>query len=175
MDTASLHNEEIRLRAPEPADLNFLYQLENDESLWPLGNVTLPFSRYTLKKYIEENAHDIFIDHQARFIIERMEDEKITGAIDLANFDPLHLRAEVGIVILPQWRRHHYARQAIELLSNYCRHFLHFHQLYAYIPENNKSSLQLSAQCGFISSGILKEWLLAEDKFHDVHLVQKIF
>lgn len=175
MNVPSLHNEKIRLRAPEPADVEFLYELENDETLWPLGNTTAPFSIYSLKKYIEENTHDIFLDRQIRFIIERTDGKELLGTIDLVNFDPLHFRAEVGIAILPLWRRKHYASQAIELLSNYCERFLHFHQLFANVPEDNSNSLQLFQKNGFRQSGILKEWLLAEDKYCDVYFLQKIF
>ena len=45
----------IQLRALEPEDIDFLYYLENDKSLWELSDTQTPFSRYVLKKYIEKN------------------------------------------------------------------------------------------------------------------------
>ena len=38
----------IRLRAIEPEDLDLLYQIENDSSLWDVGTTNVPYSRYTL-------------------------------------------------------------------------------------------------------------------------------
>ena len=42
----------IRLRAPEPEDLELLYKWENDTSLWLAGNTRAPYSRFQLKQYI---------------------------------------------------------------------------------------------------------------------------
>ena len=46
--------ENIRLRALEPEDLDWLYRIENDEHVWKWGNSNVPYSRYALKKYIAE-------------------------------------------------------------------------------------------------------------------------
>ena len=43
-----LSDEQIRLRALEPEDLEVLYRWENDSSLWEVGNTLAPFSRYVL-------------------------------------------------------------------------------------------------------------------------------
>lgn len=170
----SLHNADIRLRAPEPADLDALYELENDETLWPYGNTTVPFSHYALKKYIEKNTHDLFADRQARFIIEQTDSKALIGVIDLVNFDPLHLRAELGIVVLPTQRKKGYAFQSVELLSNYCLKYIHLHQLYVLISTQNAASSRLFTRCGFTVSSVLKDWLLSENGFVDVQVMQKI-
>ena len=36
-----LKDDMIRLRAPEPEDLELMYAMENDTSLWSVGNATL--------------------------------------------------------------------------------------------------------------------------------------
>ena len=46
----------VRLRALEKTDLDFLYQLENDQSLWEVSETQAPFSHETLRSYLE-NAH----------------------------------------------------------------------------------------------------------------------
>lgn len=46
----------VALRALEPEDIDFLYQLENDPSLWEVSETQSPFSRKVLTAYIE-NAH----------------------------------------------------------------------------------------------------------------------
>ena len=47
--------DNIRLRALEPEDLEWLYSVENDEELWQWGSSNVPYSRYTLKTYIAES------------------------------------------------------------------------------------------------------------------------
>ena len=37
--------KKIFLRALEPEDLDFLYEMENDESLWEVGSTNVPYSR----------------------------------------------------------------------------------------------------------------------------------
>ena len=54
-----LTNGNIRLRAPEPEDLELLYKMENDTTLWSVGNSTQPYSRYTLRNYIEQTRNDL--------------------------------------------------------------------------------------------------------------------
>ena len=50
---------QIRLRALEPEDLDFLYTIENDVSLWNVGNANVPYSRYVLHDYIAHASNDI--------------------------------------------------------------------------------------------------------------------
>ena len=43
----------LKLRALEPSDLDIMYDIENDKSLWVYSNTSSPFSKHTLKKFIE--------------------------------------------------------------------------------------------------------------------------
>ena len=36
---------QIRLRALEPEDLDVLYAIENDTTIWNVGNTNVPYSR----------------------------------------------------------------------------------------------------------------------------------
>jgi len=45
--------EKIRLRALEPEDLELLYEWENNDANWMISNTVSPFSKYTLKRYLE--------------------------------------------------------------------------------------------------------------------------
>ena len=95
---------EVRLRAMEPEDLDMLYHIENDRSLWNISATNVPYSRYALHNYIADAKNDIYIDGQLRMMIENREQE-IVGVIDLVNFDPKHQRAEMGIIIMKPFRQ----------------------------------------------------------------------
>ena len=43
----------IRLRAPEPEDLEVMFRFENATDVWEMSNTTGPYSRFQLKQYIE--------------------------------------------------------------------------------------------------------------------------
>ena len=93
----------VHLRAIEPEDLDMLYTIENDTSMWNVGTTSVPYSRYTLYEYIANSKNDIYTDRQVRMMIEN-GDREIVGIVDLINFDPKHLRAEIGIAIAKHLR-----------------------------------------------------------------------
>ena len=174
MGTTYMHNKEIRLRAPEPEDLELMYRIENMPELWNISNTTVPYSRFLLKQYIETLCNDVYVDKQLRMVIERREDNHPVGMIDLTDFNPLHNRAEVGIIVEETFREQGIARQALDLLIEYCFRYLHLHQLYAYVACDNAASRKLFAACGFIECGVLKHWLRREEEYQDAVLVQRL-
>ena len=52
----TLKGNNIRLRALEPEDLQFLFDTENDESFWEVSHTQTPFSKFLLKQYIEKRS-----------------------------------------------------------------------------------------------------------------------
>ncbi|MBE16867.1 MAG: GNAT family N-acetyltransferase [Cytophagaceae bacterium] len=164
----TLEGTTIYLRALEPDDLDNLYRIENDERLWALSETQIPFSQYALKSYLDNAHRDIYEVKQLRLAICTQSDHSLVGLIDIFDFDPLHLRAGVGILIAQQAnRKQGYGRQALELLIAYARTHLQLHQLYANIGANNHPSIQLFEKCGFSQSGIKKDWRRFGQSFTD--------
>lgn len=162
---------EVKLRALEPEDLDLLYQIENDRSLWLVGNTNMPYSRYVLHDYLARTTGDIYTDKQLRLVIENTEGHTV-GLVDLQDFAPQHLRAEVGIVIQQQYRHQGYALAALSALQQYARDVLHLHQLYACVDSANRASSQLFCEAGFQQQVTLKHWLLTPDGYRDASLLQ---
>lgn len=163
----------IILRAPEPSDLDVLFRMENDEALWTVSCNVAPYSRRQLRTYIEESVHDLFAEHQVRFVIEA--DDAVTGCVDLTDVDAVQSRAQVGIALLPEYRGKGLASAALNRVCDYAVRRLRLHQLTAYIPCENESSLKLFERAGFERSGLLKDWLWAGERYSDVVVLQKIF
>ena len=46
----TLKGEHIFLRALEPEDLEFIHDIENDESIWEISNTQTPYSRFLIKE-----------------------------------------------------------------------------------------------------------------------------
>ncbi len=97
--TPLLSDARITLRAPEPDDLELLYAWENDTRLWTVGRANAPYSRSQLAEYISNYDADIYSQRQLRMIIVENATSQPIGAIDLYDFDPLNLRAGVGILV----------------------------------------------------------------------------
>ena len=68
-----LASSTLRLRAPELGDLDFLFHVENDTRQWMVSACKVPYSRYLLQQYIETNSHDLYVDKQARLMVERCD------------------------------------------------------------------------------------------------------
>ncbi len=169
---------EIKLRAPEPEDLDILYIWENDPEVWNVSNTIAPFSRYILSKYIE-NAHlDIFQTRQLRLMIDTYISEtgtKTVGAVDLFDFEPIHLRAGVGILIGDvSDRKRGYADQALKHLINYSFNTLLLNQLYCNISIDNQISINLFQKNGFEKIGVKKRWNKTSSGYSDEVMLQLI-
>ena len=169
-----LENKTLRLRAIEPEDLDALYTWENDTELWQLGASIAPFSRYAIKEYLINATQDIYQNRQLRLMIELKESGEAIGTIDLYDFDPLHRRAGIGILIDKKYRHQGFGLQTLTLIKTYCFEFLKMNQLYAFIPEKNNISLDLFQKAGFSPSGTLKDWLSSEHGFGNVIVMQVI-
>lgn len=175
MPISYLTSPELMLRACEPEDLDTMYLIENDSSLWEVGSVTVPYSRYTLKQYIKSSQNDIFADKQLRLMVVHKADNRVIGIVDLTDFEPLHNRAAIGVIILKEYRLKGYAKQTLDLLCKYAFGFLHLHQLYAFIPDNNTASLHLFESRSFKRISLLKEWLQTDNaNYKDAYLLQRI-
>ena len=130
MKQSFLSNDRIYLRAVEPEDMDVMYEMENDPSMWDISNFTVPYSRYVLRQYIEGSQCDVFADKQLRLMIMSKSDHRILGTIDITDFVPLHSRGEVGIAVHKDYRRQGYASDALQLLCEYAFDFLSLTQLY---------------------------------------------
>jgi diamine N-acetyltransferase len=170
----TLKGKHINLRALEPEDLNFLYQIENNELFWEVSHTQTPFSKYILRQYLE-NAHlDIYESKQLRLLIEEKSTNKQLGMIDLFNFNPQHKRAGIGILIHPDFQANGFASEALSLLITYAFSHLQLHQLYTNITSDNSKSLSLFRKQHFIKAGVKQDWILSEGKFKDEILFQLI-
>ena len=168
-----LDGEKVVLRAVEPEDIDLMYLLENDTSLWQYGNSNVPYSRYALGRFIEQSSGDIYADGQLRLTVRTCQGVPV-GFVDLQDFDHTHSRAEVGIVILPEMQGRGYATEALRLLSEYAGTVLHLHQLYALVSEDNVRACSLFSRSGYRHSCTLHEWLKADNGYTDARLYVKI-
>jgi diamine N-acetyltransferase len=170
----TLENENIVLRALEPEDLDILFDIENDKSLWQISNTLAPYSRDLLKKYIEGSHKDIYEARQLRLAISPVRSTDLIGLIDLFEFEPQHNRAGVGILVRENFQGKGIASQALELVLDYAFNQLDLHQVFAHIPANNNQSRRLFEKMGFKRSGTQKDWIRSNNEFLDVDLYQFI-
>ena len=162
------------LRALEPQDLDFLYQLENDTGVWEISGTLVPYSRAVLKKYLDNAHRDIFEVKQLRLSVCDPKGN-IKGLIDMFDFDPKNSRAGLGIVVLDAADRNKgMGAEAITLFVDYAFSVLNLHQVYANILEDNAVSRHVFEKLGFTKAGVKKDWVRWGNAYKNEVLYQKI-
>lgn len=180
----------MKLTPLEPEDLELLYTIENDPALWSVGSANVPYSRHTLCEYLTNQQSDIYADRQLRLVIRVYDTEtlpskgasskpsqqygKAVGLVDLFNFSPANLRAELGIAILKEEQGRGYGRQAVRMLLDYARRILHINMVYAVVPEDNIACLAMLRAEGFGNEHRLTQWLQRPDGWHDAIVLQHL-
>lgn len=170
----TLKGNNVILRALEPEDLDFVLEVENTEDFWEISATRVPYSRYLIKKYIQNSHRDIYEVKQLRLMICD-HDNIPMGMIDIFDLDPKDRKAALGILIAKENdRRKGFGREALSLVSNYCFAHLGLHQVYANVTADNEPSSHLFEKNGFRKAGVKKDWVLVNGKFKDEVLYQLI-
>lgn len=176
MYTKTLTGNLVVLRALEPEDLDYIYSIENDESVWEISQTQTPYSRFLIKQYLENAHQDIFEAKQLRLVICKKGTLDALGLIDLFEFDPKNRRAGVGILISNiEERDKGYASESLALVIQYCKQHLGLHQLFANIDPRNLRSIHLFENHDFQLVGRKKDWNLHQGIYQDECLFQLIF
>ena len=170
-----IKSEHIYLRALELTDLELIYTSENNSAVWKVSNTLTPFSKDVLELYLQTAHQDIYTNKQLRLLICLNNTHEPIGTIDLFEFDPMNLRAGVGVLIFEPFRKNGYAFEAIELVKQYTKNTLIMNQLYCNISSDNKESISLFKKCGFEMIGTKKQWnRISINQFEDELMYQLI-
>jgi len=171
-----MRSENLILRALEPSDIDQLYKWENNTALWHLSSTLTPFSRFALEQYVMNAGEDIYANKQLRLMIDLIDqgEQQLIGCIDLFDFDPVNMRAGIGIMIVEKEREKGYASEALGLMIDYAFNLLSLHQLYANVLCNNPASLELFKRKHFEIIGVKKEWIIIDNSWKDEYMLQLI-
>ena len=140
-----LVGKNILLRGLLDLDIDFLYSIENDKSLWKFGSENTYLDRSSLENYIGNAQQDIVKSKQFRFVIQHQETP--IGFIDL--FDYSESSAGIGVIIIDKYRNRGFGRESLSLLVNYSRDVLKLNELFCNIQEDNKRSISFFSSFGF--------------------------
>jgi len=169
-----LKSKNINLRAPEPSDIELLYNWENDTDIWRISNTIVPYSQFAIEQYVLSSTQDIYTSRQLRLMIDLIKENISIGVIDLFDYDPLNRRSGVGILILKKYRNMGYASESLAIVEKYTKEILNFHQLWCNISEHNIASIKLFERANYINTGIKKDWMLVNDKWINELFFQKL-
>lgn len=162
-------NVEIRLRAPEPDDVDSIYAWENDGP----ETAPAPVSRFKVWEYVQNYNPEPLRSGEARLVVTDTASGDKVGCVDLFMVDACNRHAGVGIYIAPAKRRLGYGCAALAGVEDFARR-LGLHQLWAHIAAGNTASRALFANAGFRPAGRLRSWIRRGNTYEDVMIVQKL-
>ena len=84
-----LHSYDLRLRAPEPDDVDRMYIWENDPDMWRYGYSPAPLSRHQIWEYVDTYDADPLSHPELRLMIQTASDT--VGSVDLYNLSLRHI------------------------------------------------------------------------------------
>ena len=158
-----LHSKRLHLRALEPGDADFMYEVENDAQAWRYSDTIAPLSRKILRDYALTYDADPFTAGQLRLIITEEGNSNPVGIVDLYEVSQRHQRAFIGIYICKEYRGKGYADETIQLIEDYAHNNLHLHQLGAKVEDSHAKAENLFLNRNYKLQGVLDDWLSTPD------------
>ena len=159
-------SEKIELRVLEKDDLEFIYQLNNNPDI-----MSFCFEEpYNSMTYLEKMYEKSIENNDVRQFIIKKGKEKI-GYVGIYSIDPIHRKAEYGIMIDPQHQGCGYASIATKLAIDYAFATLNLHKLYLIVDCMNEKAIHVYEKMGFKVEGVLKEEYFVNGSFHDVSIM----
>lgn len=159
---------DISLRAVEPTDLDMLYRWENTEAMWSTTNNREPRSRYALRRYISQCNGDFFSRGELQLIIELQG--QAVGYVELFNLEISNRRAEVGVLIAPEFQHQGIASTVLSVWSSEALKLYNLYQLTAMVPSGHIASVKTFQKAGYRSVAVLPQWLCYRGEWSDVEV-----
>ncbi|MCB0396312.1 MAG: GNAT family N-acetyltransferase [Flavobacteriales bacterium] len=164
-----LEGSRIKIRLPEPADVDVLHRWENDPEIMRAGESAEPISRDALVDFLKAYETLSLSDAgQQRWMICDIANGNVLGTLDLFEYSRRHGRAGIGILIGEQESRAKgFASEALRLFLPFASSELGLLQLWCLISPSNKASIRLFEKNGFVKTGEHRQWVQDSGGYDD--------
>ena len=162
----------VYLRLLNPTDVDKVFAWENDPENWKVSDTTVPYTKEIIEEFVNA-PQDIFVHNQLRLIICLNETNEAIGAIDFFEFDAIHQRCGVGLLIEPNQRKKGYGLEALSLIEPYASKEIGIRNLFANILIDNEGSIQVFEKAGYLKVGHKKNWFNDHGNLIDELMYQK--
>lgn len=166
MMEVNIVSEEIELRVLEKSDLEFIHQLNNNADIMSYW-FEEPYQSMT---HLEKMYDKSIEGKEVRQFIIQKGNEKL-GYVGIFSIDPIHRKAEFGIMVDPRHQGYGYASIATNMAIDYAFLTLNLHKLYLIVDRINEKAIHVYEKMGFQVEGVLQEEFFVNGKFHDVSIM----
>jgi diamine N-acetyltransferase len=157
-------NTVLRLRPLEREDLHFVHELDNNESVMHYW-FEEPYEAYVeLSDLYEKHIHD---QSERRFVV--VQGDKSVGLVELVEINHIHRRAELQLIISPEYQGKGFATQAVVLAMDYAFKILNLHKLSLVVDSENERAINVYRKLGFKEEGLLRQEYFADGMYRDAY------
>lgn len=130
------------------------------------------FNGYDESK-VTQYIKDSLVDTQNRHFAIVDANNIYLGTISLKNIDLVNKHAEYAIVLRKAFWGKGVGKQASLLLIDFAKQ-IGLHKIYLNVISTNTSAIQLYEKLGFRKSGVYKDHILRDGRYHDLDYFEKI-
>ncbi len=162
-----LVGKRVALRPVEEEDLALLVMWRNTPRIWDSFFNKFPISLGSQREWYEQLRKN---PARLLFMIRLVPTGVPVGTIGLDHIDFMNRSAELGGVLIGEEANtgKGYAKEAMELMLDYCFMRLNLHRVYAHIYARNEPSAGLFRRGGFQCEGRLREARFDSGAYQDV-------
>lgn len=137
-------------------------------SLWPLDK-QLSFFGKANKEQLELKIERIksYWDTSMVFVLMEKSHDKVIGFCGFYRWFKEHRRTEIGYVLLEEYRKKGYMREAVEVLLKYAFEELNINRMEAVIEPSNSASVNLAKHFQFKEEGLMRQHYIHKGKITD--------
>ena len=163
----NLETERLYLRRVVKGDKNEIFALRSDQEIMKY------IPRPLIKNKEEALAHIAKIDEKINaseginWAITLKGDPKLIGIIGHYRIRPEHFRAEIGYMLLPEYKGKGIMSEAIKVVVNYGFEVLKLHSIEAIIDPKKLASEKVLQKNNFVKEAHLKENKYYDGRFMD--------
>lgn len=160
----------IRLRALEPADASFFFELQKDtERNRLLDFLPPPQSFVSVDEWVQEKAKQSLEDDAFQWLIETIEGEPV-GSIVTHTCNSRDGTFSYALDIAREHRRQGYAKEAIAIVLRYYFEELRYQKVNVTTQSNNEPTVALHKSFGFKHEGTQRRMVFQQGRYFDLLL-----
>jgi len=138
--------------------------INNRPEQWTFEETIDWLYEYNKKRLYSKNNNEYI------FIIINDKNEKV-GYTQIINHDTINNKAELGVVIDPNYQNKGYGERAIREIIKLAQSQLKIHKLFVKIREDNEDSLKFFEKIGFTKESLLKDEIYQDNKYWNFYLL----
>ncbi len=143
----------VRLRPPEPGDVDAVFAYCNDPDAARFTTIPWPYERDHAVEWIEESTRCSADGVRASFVIVDSSRVAVVGSIGLVRIDHDADVTEVGYLVSREARGRGIASRAVRLVSGWVLRELGFARLELQTDVRNHASQRVAEKAGFTREG----------------------